>query len=130
MKSLLFIALGGSLGALARYFIALAFSREHAVVFPWGILLVNCLGCLLIGLVYAFILYQSLVDKNLSLFLVTGFCGGFTTFSTFSYDLFSMLSAGRFTDGAIYLTLSVLGGLACVFLGLLAGKYFIFNPLN
>nr|WP_243900364.1 CrcB family protein [Hymenobacter defluvii] len=82
-----------------------------------GTLLVNVLGCLLIGLFYAAAERGTIGSPELRLLLTTGFCGGFTTFSTFSYETIALLTDGEYFFGALYVAGSMLLGLAATFAG-------------
>jgi CrcB protein len=82
--------------------------------FPLGTFVVNVIGCFLIGMLSAYFLK---VDNLLKFFLITGFCGGFTTFSTFSTENFSSWQSGNYITLALYITLSVLLGFFAVFMG-------------
>jgi len=122
MKTALIIALGGAIGSLSRYGAQTYIYKLYPFVFPLGTFLVNMTGCLLIGLVYGLSEKGNLLSPEWRLFLTTGFCGGFTTFSTFAYENASLIRSSDF----LYLGLSILGsvaiGIAAVFLGILIVK--------
>jgi CrcB protein len=92
-------------------------ARHLAQPFPLGTLLVNVLGCLLIGLFYASAERGTIASSEIRLLLTTGFCGGFTTFSTFSYETLTLLENGQYTLVALYVAGSVLLGLLATFAG-------------
>ena len=100
LRNILLVALGGALGSVCRYLL----SKLSLGTFPWGTLTVNILGSLLIGLLTGLMLRGS-VSPEMKLLLVTGFCGGFTTFSTFANESFGMMKAG---DSNLYQTKNVL----------------------
>lgn len=109
------------LGSVARYLAQLAALRLGASAFPAGTLAVNVLGSFVIGLVYGW------TEKAGSapawrLFLATGFCGGFTTFSAFSLESISLLKSGNLSYTFLYICGSVLGGLGACLAGLLAAR--------
>jgi fluoride exporter len=112
--SVLFVGLGGGLGAIARYLISLAFkSNTSGIRFPWSTLTVNLLGCFCIGL-----LWQYLAKSNqLNAFWIIGFLGGFTTFSSFGLDGLKLFNQGAFTQLASYVLISNIVGLFLVFIG-------------
>ncbi|WP_285269015.1 fluoride efflux transporter CrcB [Kaistella rhinocerotis] len=115
MRSLLFVFIGGGAGSVLRYLLSVGAQRFWIVKsFPLGTFLANIIGCFLIG-----VLVSALVksDLHLRLLLITGFCGGFTTFSAFSVESVSLWQSGQFTVLAIYILLSVILGLAAVWLG-------------
>jgi CrcB protein len=89
------VALGGLVGCVARYWLSGIVQRLGDHGFPSGTLAVNILGSLIIGIVMTLSLERGLVDERYRLLLTTGFCGGFTTMSTFSYETFALLQAGE-----------------------------------
>lgn len=109
------IFLGGGLGASARYALTLIIPHTDGKI-PYAILTANLLGCLLIGL--AFGLVKSDQPAWLSPLLITGFLGGFTTFSTFALDAHNHFSNGLTTTALLYIALSVIGGLSLTYLGI------------
>ncbi|WP_166756098.1 fluoride efflux transporter CrcB [Modestobacter marinus] len=102
-------ALGGALGALARWGVAEALPAAHGT-WPWATLLVNLTGCLLLGLLLAVVVARRPQHPWLRPFLGTGVLGGYTTFSTFSVDAVHLADAGRWPVAAAYVGASVLGG--------------------
>jgi CrcB protein len=89
------VALGGIVGCVARYWLSGVVQRLGDHGFPSGTLAVNIVGSLLIGVVMTLSLERGLVDERLRILLTTGFCGGFTTMSTFSYETFALLQDGE-----------------------------------
>ena len=89
------VALGGLVGCIARYWLAGVVQRLGNHGFPSGTLAVNIVGSLMIGIVMTLSLERGLVDERLRILLTTGFCGGFTTMSTFSYENFALLQDGE-----------------------------------
>lgn len=115
----LYIAVGGGLGALARWW--LGDGLAPAAAFPVGILVVNLIGCLLIGLLFPYTLDVDL-NPDLRLGVITGFIGAFTTFSTWMDGTYGLLAHGETITALAYLTASLLGGLLCTLAGMgLAG---------
>jgi len=113
----LFVALGGALGACGRY--AISVIPVQALVksqFPILTLITNLLGALLIGFIVG-IAESRNVSKNMMLFLKTGVCGGFTTFSTFSLEAYNILTARNYGLCGLYVALSVAGCIAGVWCG-------------
>lgn len=120
--SFLYVAIGGGIGAVARYGVSLLLSH-HTSAPSWGsTLLVNVVGGLLIGLLYGYFQRHGLGNSLWSLLLITGFCGGFTTFSTFSLDLFKAISEGQYLVAFLYPLLSVALSFAALALGILVTK--------
>ncbi len=118
MTTVLWIAAGGAVGSAARYGLNLGLSRLHAQSFPWGIFAVNVLGSLAMGVLVALFARKWPEGETLRLALTTGFLGGFTTFSAFSYDTAALIERGEMGTATVYILASVgLSILAC-FLGL------------
>lgn len=121
MKSFLFVFLGGGVGSCLRYLISVLWRsyRHHAclpdTLFPWPTLVANVLGCLLIGYFYAHAPSWHLKPES-TLLLTTGLCGGFTTFSTFSWESLNLLHTGHTSLFILYVTLSLWLGLLVVFM--------------
>lgn len=114
-------ALGGALGALARWGVATALPHSPGG-WPWATLLVNVTGCLLIGVLLAVLLARYPSSPWLRPFLATGVLGGYTTYSTFAVDTIALVDAGRPVLAVGYVLASVLGGVLAVVAGLLIGR--------
>ena len=113
IRSILLVALGGAVGSVCRYLV----SRMMESSFPWGTLTVNIIGSLLIGLLVG-LTSKDIVSQEMKLLLVTGFCGGFTTFSTFANESFGMMKAGDALQMALYVSASVVIGILAVWAGM------------
>ena len=111
----LFVALGGAIGAMARYAISLIPVKTG---FPVLTLITNILGAILIGFIVGIASSNGNIPENAILFLKTGVCGGFTTFSTFSLEAYNLFDGKQYAVGGVYVVLSCLG---CI-LGVLCGK--------
>lgn len=109
MQAILFVGAGGFLGSVLRYIIAEYVQGKSSHGFPVGTLTVNIIGCFVIGLVYA-LASKGHVTSDWKLFLATGLCGGFTTFSAFSNDILLLFKTGNFVQGSLYLSISVVAG--------------------
>jgi len=121
-KNLFYIALGGAVGSILRYVIQYSIHKNFPNAFPYGTFLVNILGCFLVGLLVSIFAKESHLSQNLELLLIVGFCGGFTTFSTFAYDGNALISQGRIGYAFIYIGISVFVGMVVAYLGFKLGK--------
>lgn len=115
MVSLLYIASGGALGAVARYLLMVATPSSS---FPMGTLYVNILGSFILGAIIELSAIKYTLTYDMRLFLVVGVLGSFTTFSTFSLDTITLMEKGDISPAFIYIFLSVLGSLGAFFVGL------------
>lgn len=109
MITILYVGAGGFLGSVLRYLIGEYLQGKGTGGFPIGTLSVNIIGCFIIGLVYA-LASKGQVGTDWKLFLATGLCGGFTTFSAFSNDILLLFKTGNTLQGIIYLSISVIAG--------------------
>ena len=119
MEQLVYIALFGALGCLARYFLSGWVYQLFGRGFPYGTLAVNVIGAFLIGLIMEFSIRSALVSPTLRIALTIGFLGGLTTFSTFSFETFSLLEDGRFLVAFTNILASVVVCLLFTWLGII-----------
>jgi CrcB protein len=117
LKILLFIGSGSFLGGIARYLLSRGIQNSVITSFPLGTFWVNIIGCFLIGLIYGLSDRGTPISNELRLFLAVGFCGGFTTFSTFSNENLALLRDGSILYFSLYAGLSVFLGLLVTFGG-------------
>lgn len=118
MSKLLLIAAGGCLGAVARYLCAGFAQRISAAsLFPVGTLVVNVLGCFIIGVVMGLIEEKALLGSSVRSFLVIGTLGSFTTFSSFGYETVELMQDGQMSAAGLNILLNVLVGVGAVMLG-------------
>lgn len=118
MKQALLVGLGGAIGSIARYLLgASLLHRFPHLKFPLGTFTVNFLGCLLIGLIAGYAERRENFSPDIRLFLMTGLCGGFTTFSAFAHENLNLLRRGDSSLAFAYIAASVLLGLAATWLG-------------
>ena len=123
-KEIIYIFLGGGTGSALRYCIQLLMhERIVPYNFPWATFTVNIFGSFLIGLFYA-LSERFHFPFEVRLFLTTGLCGGFTTFSTFSHESLLLLRQNQYTVFGLYITLSILLGIVCVFAGAWTGNLY------
>jgi CrcB protein len=118
MPHLLLVMLGGAIGAGLRHLVGAATLARLGPGFPWGTLIVNLSGGLLIGLLAGWFVRAG-GSEQARLFLAVGLLGGFTTFSAFSLETFNMIQRSQYGVAAAYVGASVIGSLALLFLGLL-----------
>jgi fluoride exporter len=122
IKNVLMVGLGGGIGSIARYLCQKWFAENVQHPFPWGTFMVNLLGCFLIGVIYAAGEKTTLLSPQTRLLLITGLCGGFTTFSTFAFENMSLLRNGDTSYFLLYTIGSVSLGIMGVFAGVLLVK--------
>lgn len=124
MEKYLFIGLGGFLGSIGRYGLTSLVQIKTESLFPYGTMLVNILGCFVIGLLMTLFQERIIVSQNIRLFLLVGILGGFTTFSSFSYDTFALLKAGNFLSAWMNVGVSLFGCLFATWGGFYLGENF------
>ncbi len=122
MKSVILLGCGGFIGTILRYAVQLGVNKYSFTSFPLATFLVNIVGCLLIGILYGLATRYEWLNQELQLFLITGLCGGFTTFSTFSYENILLLQKGNYLVFFGYLFLSISLGFTLTWLGFVVAK--------
>ena len=116
IKSLLIVALGGGVGSALRYLVSSLMAEKITPgVFPWGTFTVNMVGCFLVGLLYG--LLDGSTSHTYRLLLITGFCGGFTTFSAFIHESLCMTDVKAYMVMVLYVTFSIAVGLLLCYVG-------------
>jgi CrcB protein len=113
-----FIAVGGALGSVCRFLLTGAVQRQLGTTFPFGTLMVNVTGSLLLGALLRYSLDTPGVSPEMRALLATGFCGGYTTFSAFSYETMALLQSGDYRRAAGYALASVVVSLLAMYAGL------------
>jgi len=121
MKQALLVFIGGGVGSVARYLLGKWLNNLETAI-PYGTMLSNVLGSLLIGIVLGYLAKTNTVSETATLLLATGFCGGFTTFSTFAYENHLFLKNGDYFSFLPYTFGSLIIGFSAVFLGLYLSK--------
>ncbi|RKF02782.1 camphor resistance protein CrcB [Tenacibaculum lutimaris] len=129
MKQFLLVFLGGGIGSVLRYIIGKALNSSQTGI-PYGTFTANILGSLLIGIILGLAAKNQTLTQNHTLLLATGFCGGFTTFSTFAYENHVFLKSGDFSSFALYTIASFIIGFLAVFAGIFLVSYLWGNPQN
>ncbi|MDU1904069.1 MAG: fluoride efflux transporter CrcB [Dysgonomonas sp.] len=122
IKNILLVGLGGGLGSILRYLTSVYTAKHYIGIFPLPTFIVNILGCIVIGVLIGFSNKTEFLDSEMKLLLITGFCGGYTTFSTFSSENMFLYSNGYYATLIVYVLSSVLLGLLGVYLGTLVSK--------
>ena len=120
MKQLVLVFIGGGFGSVLRYVIGKWLNNTENGI-PYGTFAANILGSLLIGIILGYAAKNEAISQNTTLLLATGFCGGFTTFSTFAYESHVFLKSGDFTTFAFY----TIASFAIGFLAVFAGMYLV-----
>jgi CrcB protein len=118
-----YVALGGAAGSVSRFVFGAIIQRWSGAPFPFGTLIVNVTGCFLFGFVMRYALATSIFTPEMRALLTTGFCAGYTTFSTFSYESVALLDAGEYWRAGLYVVLSVALSLAATVVGLTAARH-------
>ncbi len=122
VKAILLVGAGGLVGSIFRYLSQQLVLRYFSSSFPWPTFAVNITGCFIIGIIYAFSERGNLLSPELRLLLATGFCGGFTTFSSFAFDNVNLLRDGQFLYAFLYIAASVLLGILAAYGGVFVVK--------
>ena len=117
------VALGGAVGSVSRYGLTLFIQTRTGSGFPYGTLAVNVIGAFVLGLIARFSVESAAISPEVRLLLTTGFCGGFTTFSTFSYESARLLEDGELRTAILYMLLSVVLSLLAMFLGFRSAQW-------
>ena len=112
-----YVALGSAVGGATRYWLAAYIQRTTGATFPLGTLVINVTGSFVLGLLLRFALDTPACSPALRLALTTGFCGGYTTFSTFSYETITLIEQGDWRRASLYVGLSVVASLVAAFAG-------------
>ena len=123
IKNLFLVLLGGGFGSIARYLLSYFFTKNNTLSFPWATFIANSIGCLIIGLLFGYIQKNNLQNETLKLLLITGFCGGFTTFSSFALENYNLLQNNHQITAYIYMASSIILTITAVGLGSYLSKY-------
>ena len=118
-RNLILVGVGSCAGGIFRFLVQTAVQHRNPSPYPWGTFLVNISGCLLIGLVYGLSERGNLLSPDARIFLATGLCGGYTTFSSFALENVSLLGNGEWFYFSLYLGMSVVLGIMATWLGTL-----------
>jgi fluoride exporter len=122
------VAVGGAAGSMLRYLVGIWFLGRYGPGFPWGTLVINCSGAFLIGVVLQISADRAAFNPYLRLFFATGILGGYTTFSTFAYEIYHLSGQALSLRSVTYACGSVIGGIVAVALGLALAR-FLYPPV-
>ena len=122
MRAIILVALGGATGSVFRYLTSIFVNKHFNTIFPIATFTTNFLGCFIIGLLLGVFEKQQLANNDLKFLLVTGFCGGYTTFSTFAYENVNLFNSNNSATAFVYIAASILVSLFAVWLGLAVTK--------
>lgn len=121
-KSIVLVGLGGGIGSIFRFLTSFYVSKYFPSKFPLGTFAVNLIGCFIVGLLMGYFEKNNLIDSDMKLLFVTGFCGGYTTFSAFGYENISLFQSNNSLLAFGYIGASLIFGLLAVWLGLFLAK--------
>lgn len=119
-----YVMAGAALGGLLRYVVSDIVQKNSKIIFPVGTLSVNIIGSFLLGLIIFFLGEREIISAEMRLFLTIGLCGGFTTFSTFSYETLMLFQESEFLYGSLNVVLNVILSLTAIYLAYLISKIF------
>ncbi|MHC1761137.1 MAG: fluoride efflux transporter CrcB [Negativicutes bacterium] len=122
MESILFVAVGGGVGSVTRYLASLWAAERFGVDFPYGTLIVNVVGCYIIGLFMVLATEKYLLPTHWRLLIASGFLGGLTTFSSFSYETLNLAQEGAWSAAVVNLAANLITGLLSTGLGVLSAR--------
>lgn len=117
LKQILLVGIGGGVGSTLRFVISSFITKTKFSTFPLATFIVNLLGCFFIGILTGLSLKNSWLNTNMKIFFTTGFCGGFTTFSSFSLENLQFYQAGNYQMLTLYILISTIVGCIAVLLG-------------
>jgi CrcB protein len=122
MKNYLVVFMGAGIGGSLRYFLSTYFYKILPILFPFGTLAVNVLGSFALGIIIFGLDERDIISPLMKLFLGVGFCGGFTTFSTFSFETFNLMRDSEFLLAAVNVILNIIVSFAGIYLGYLISR--------
>ena len=122
LKPVIFVAIGSAAGGVCRFLMQQYVQRRIFSSFPYGTLCVNILGCFIIGIIYGLTARGNVLSDNGRIFLATGICGGFTTYSSFMGENYTMLQSGEVLHTFLYTALSLFIGFGATALGVICVK--------
>lgn len=124
MNKYLIVGIGGFFGTIARFWVGGYIYERLGARFPYGTFVINCTGCFIVGLVMTILTERAYLSPNWRLLIPIGFVGAYTTFSTFEYETLMAVRDGAMLIAFLNITLSLIVGFACVWIGIVCGKVF------
>ena len=122
IRAIILVGVGGGIGSIFRYLTSVLVNKHFHPVFPWATFIANILGCLIIGLLLGLFERHQLTNPDLKYLFITGFCGGYTTFSTFATENMDLFQTGNSLMAFLYIASSILVGILAVWLGMFFTK--------
>ena len=122
METILFVAIGGGVGSVTRYLTSVWAAERFGVPFPYGTLLVNVVGCYLIGLFMVLATERFMLPAHWRLLVASGFLGGLTTFSSFGYETLKLVQDGELLPAVQNVAANLFTGLAATWIGIISGR--------
>ena len=122
METILFVAIGGGVGSVTRYLTSVWAAERFGVAFPYGTLLVNVVGCYLIGLFMVLATERVMLPAHWRLLVASGFLGGLTTFSSFGYETLKLVQDGELLPAVQNVAANLFTGLAATWIGIISGR--------
>lgn len=121
-KNILLVGLGGAVGSILRYLTSVLVQKYYSSIFPLATFIANVIGCFLIGILISWLEKNNTIDSPLKWLLITGFCGGYTTFSTFALENIQLMQSQQTLWAIFYSLGSILLGILSVWLGMTLAK--------
>lgn len=118
LKAILYVGIGGGMGSILRYLTSVFIGKYGNTLFPYATFIINLIGCLLVGIFLGIIQRKMPINNDLIYLLTIGFCGGYTTFSTFANESYQLFINGQLLIALVYTSASVILGVVAVWLGL------------
>ena len=122
METILFVAIGGGVGSVTRYLTSVWAAGRFGVDFPYGTLMVNVVGCYLIGLFMVLATERFMLPAHWRLLVASGFLGGLTTFSSFGYETLKLVQDGELLPAVQNVAANLFTGLAATWIGIISGR--------
>ena len=122
METIIFVAIGGGVGSVTRYLTSVWAAERFGVAFPYGTLLVNVVGCYLIGLFMVLATERFMLPAHWRLLVASGFLGGLTTFSSFGYETLKLVQDGELLPAVQNVAANLFTGLAATWIGIISGR--------